>query len=121
MSIIAIGGGFMEVGPDHVTILADSAERAEEIDEARAEEAQRRAEELMAPEAARGRGLCPGRGGLAPLHDPAQGGQAQAPAPAGVRCRVKANHRDSDSRASTGDGKPARPQIVYATNQMSER
>ena len=30
---IAIGGGSMEVGPDHVTILADSAERADEIDE----------------------------------------------------------------------------------------
>lgn len=45
---IAIGGGFMEVRPDHVTILADSAERAEEIDESRAEEALRRAEELMA-------------------------------------------------------------------------
>ncbi len=45
---IAIGGGFLEVGPDHVTILADSAERAEEIDEARAEEAHQRAEELMA-------------------------------------------------------------------------
>jgi F-type H+-transporting ATPase subunit epsilon len=44
---IAIGGGFMEVGPDHITILADSAERAEEIDEARAEAARRRAEELM--------------------------------------------------------------------------
>jgi F-type H+-transporting ATPase subunit epsilon len=45
---IAIGGGFMEVGPEHVTILADSAERAGEIDEARAEEARARAEELMA-------------------------------------------------------------------------
>lgn len=45
---IAIGGGFMEVGSDHVTILADSAERAEEIDEARAEEARQRAEETMA-------------------------------------------------------------------------
>lgn len=45
--IIAIGGGFVEVGPDHVTILADSADRAEEIDEARAEEARRRAEEIM--------------------------------------------------------------------------
>jgi len=44
---IAIGGGYMEVGPDYVTILADSAERAEEIDEARAEEARRRAEGLM--------------------------------------------------------------------------
>lgn len=45
---IAIGGGFMEVGSDHVTILADSAERAEEIDEERAEEARQRAGELMA-------------------------------------------------------------------------
>ena len=45
---IAIGGGFMEVGPEHVTILADSAERAGEIDEARAQEALARAEELMA-------------------------------------------------------------------------
>ncbi|MGC9336078.1 MAG: F0F1 ATP synthase subunit epsilon [Anaerolineae bacterium] len=44
---IAIGGGFMEVGPEHVTILADSAERAEEIDMARADEARQRAQELM--------------------------------------------------------------------------
>jgi F-type H+-transporting ATPase subunit epsilon len=44
---IAIGGGFMEVGPDHITILADSAERAEEIDVARAEAARHRAAELM--------------------------------------------------------------------------
>ena len=45
---IAIGGGFMEVGAHRVIILADSAERAEEIDEARAEAARRRAEQLMA-------------------------------------------------------------------------
>ncbi|HSJ56896.1 MAG TPA: F0F1 ATP synthase subunit epsilon [Anaerolineae bacterium] len=47
---IAIGGGFMEVGPDHVTILADSAERAEEIDLERAEAARHRAEDLMEQE-----------------------------------------------------------------------
>jgi F-type H+-transporting ATPase subunit epsilon len=45
---IAIGGGFMEVGPTYVNVLADSAERAEEIDFARAEEARKRAESLLA-------------------------------------------------------------------------
>ena len=44
---IAIGGGFLEAGPDHVIILADSAERAEEIDVERAEAARLRAEEVM--------------------------------------------------------------------------
>lgn len=45
---IAIGGGFMEVQPDHVVVLADAAEWAEEIDVARAEAARRRAEEFLA-------------------------------------------------------------------------
>ncbi len=45
--IMAISGGFLEVRPDHVIILADSAERAEEIDEARAEAARERAEERL--------------------------------------------------------------------------
>lgn len=44
----AITGGFMEVLPTRVTILADTALRADEIDEARAEEARRRAEEIIA-------------------------------------------------------------------------
>jgi len=44
---LAIGGGFMEVQPDHVVVLADAAEYAEEIDIERAEAARRRAEELL--------------------------------------------------------------------------
>ncbi len=44
---IAIGGGFMEVGPDYVTVLADAAERAEQIDVARAQAARKRAEALL--------------------------------------------------------------------------
>ena len=39
--LFAIGGGFMEVQPDHVIVRADSAERAEEIDVERAEAARR--------------------------------------------------------------------------------
>jgi F-type H+-transporting ATPase subunit epsilon len=43
----AISGGFMEVRKDRVTILADQAEAAEEIDFARAEAARARAEERL--------------------------------------------------------------------------
>ena len=45
--LFSIGGGFMEVQPDHVIVLADVAERAEDIDIARAEEAKRRAEQML--------------------------------------------------------------------------
>jgi F-type H+-transporting ATPase subunit epsilon len=45
--ILAISGGFLEVRPDRVIVLADAAERAEEIDVARAEEAMRRAQARM--------------------------------------------------------------------------
>lgn len=45
---LAVTGGFLEVQPDRVVILADAAERAEEIDIARAETAKRRAEERLA-------------------------------------------------------------------------
>ncbi len=44
---LAVSGGFLEVRPDRVIILADTAERAEEIDVARAEEAMRRAQESL--------------------------------------------------------------------------
>ena len=45
---LAIAFGFAEVQPDRVTILAQIAERAEEIDVARAEAAKKRAEQRLA-------------------------------------------------------------------------
>src|SRR5882672_5818351 len=45
---MAVGGGFLQVARDQVLILADTAERADEIDEARAEEGRRRARETIA-------------------------------------------------------------------------
>lgn len=44
---VAVNGGFLEVRPDKVTILAQTAEAAEEIDLTRAEEAKRRAEQRL--------------------------------------------------------------------------
>jgi len=44
---LAVHGGFVEVAPDHVTILSDSAELAADIDIARARAAKQRAEEAM--------------------------------------------------------------------------
>ncbi len=44
----AVGGGFMEVRPDKIILLARSGEEAEEIDIARAQQARREAEELLA-------------------------------------------------------------------------
>ena len=45
---LAVSGGFLEIRPDRVIVLADAAERAEEIDAARAEAARKRAEESLA-------------------------------------------------------------------------
>jgi len=44
---LSIAFGFAEIQPDRVTILAEIAEKAEEIDIARAEAAKRRAEERL--------------------------------------------------------------------------
>ncbi len=46
-TFIATSDGLIQVHPDRIRILTDTAERAEDIDEARAEEAHRRASELM--------------------------------------------------------------------------
>lgn len=45
---LVVSGGFLEVRPERVIVLADTAERAEEIDIARAEEAKQRAEKRLA-------------------------------------------------------------------------
>ncbi len=44
---LAVTGGFLEVRPDKIIILADACERSEEIDMERAEAAKRRAEERL--------------------------------------------------------------------------
>jgi F-type H+-transporting ATPase subunit epsilon len=46
--VLFVGGGFLEVLPDRVTVLADVAEHADEISIERAEEARRRAQERLA-------------------------------------------------------------------------
>lgn len=45
--LYAVGGGVVEVRPDKVVVLADAAEREDEIDIARAEAARQRAERLL--------------------------------------------------------------------------
>lgn len=44
---MAVSGGFLEVNNNRVQVLTDAAERAEEIDEARAEEARERAQRAL--------------------------------------------------------------------------
>jgi F-type H+-transporting ATPase subunit epsilon len=46
--VIFVGGGFLEVLPERVTVLADVAEHAEEISVERAEAARKRAQEKLA-------------------------------------------------------------------------
>ncbi len=45
--IVFVQGGFLEVQPDVVTVLSDTAIRAADLDEAKALEAKRNAEEAM--------------------------------------------------------------------------
>ena len=46
--LLFVGGGFLEVLPERVTVLADVAEHADEISIASAEDARRRAQEKLA-------------------------------------------------------------------------
>jgi F-type H+-transporting ATPase subunit epsilon len=47
-TLLFVGGGFLEVLPDRVTVLADTAERADEISVERAEAARKQAQEKLA-------------------------------------------------------------------------
>lgn len=44
---IFVAGGLLEIQPNHVTVLSDTAIRAADLDEAKAEEARRQAEESL--------------------------------------------------------------------------
>ena len=44
---VFVQGGFLEVQPDHVTVLSDTAVRAADLDEAKVLEAQKAAEEAL--------------------------------------------------------------------------
>ncbi|AZG13030.1 MULTISPECIES: F0F1 ATP synthase subunit epsilon [Cupriavidus] len=44
---VFVAGGILEIQPQHVTVLADTAIRGGDLDEAKAQEAKRAAEELM--------------------------------------------------------------------------
>ncbi len=50
--VFYVSGGFMEVQPDKITVLADTAMRVNDLDEAKAEEAKLQAEQQMADQSA---------------------------------------------------------------------
>lgn len=50
--LVYVSGGFLEVQPSHITVLADTAIRAGDLDEAAALEAQKQAEQAMADKTA---------------------------------------------------------------------
>ncbi len=45
--IVYVQGGFLEVQPDHINVLSDTAIRAADLDEAKVMEAKRQAEEAL--------------------------------------------------------------------------
>jgi F-type H+-transporting ATPase subunit epsilon len=48
VELIYVAGGILEVQPGHITVLADTAIRAEDLDEKAAEDAKKHAEEIIA-------------------------------------------------------------------------
>lgn len=87
----AIAGGFMEVQPDLVTVLADAAEMADEIDVTRAEEARRRAEESLS---------------MTPEHSPAYEAAEAALRRSALRLNVARRRREGGLPG--GSGSPIR-------------
>ncbi len=45
--LVFVAGGFLEIQPDVITVLADTAIRGQDLDEAKAEQARRQAEEML--------------------------------------------------------------------------
>lgn len=86
-TVFALGGGFLEAGPTRVMVLADSAEHAEEIDIARAQEARHRAEALL----------------TARRSDVDLGAVQAAMRRSTVRLRVAQRRRRTPERPSSGD------------------
>ncbi|GAB4480896.1 MAG: hypothetical protein Kow00124_28040 [Anaerolineae bacterium] len=84
----AIGGGVLQVANDHVIVLAESAENVEDIDVARAEDARRRAEQIMAE---------------SPPQDPAELAALEA-AIRRANLRVRVGRRQRKPRRSMGSG-----------------
>lgn len=50
---LAVAGGFVDVGPDHVIVLADLASTSEALDEIKIQEAKKRAEEKLSEKLSR--------------------------------------------------------------------
>ncbi|MGH2363541.1 MAG: F0F1 ATP synthase subunit epsilon [Chloroflexota bacterium] len=84
---LAVAGGILQVEPDKVIVLADAAERPEEIDQARAQQAVERA-----------------RASLAEPRDAEQHAAAQAALARGLaRLRVAQGHRDARHTPARND------------------
>lgn len=91
---LAIGGGFIQVLPDSVIVVADVAERSAEIDRQRAEDARERAQAALSE---------------------ATAGEAQAEAQANLqrallRLRISERHHEGRRRQRTVPGQPRAPE-----------
>ena len=88
---VALSGGFLEVRDDKVVVLADSAERSDEIDAARAEEARQRAAEALAT----------------------REGEVDIAAAMAALMRAQARVRVAERRRRRGGGPPIPPQQMH--------